>query len=59
MMEVAKHLVTTESNYSSLGLDGFPEVVIMYPVGKRLITYLTLVITLYGRCMSVQKFLYL
>ena len=36
VMEVAQHLATTKTNYSTMNFIGFPEVVIVYPVGKRL-----------------------
>ena len=40
VMEVAKHLATTETNYSTSDFYGFPEVVILHPVGKlQLTTY--------------------
>ena len=41
MMEVAKLLATVKLNYSPMNFFGFPEVVIMYPVGKRLYTSIT------------------
>ena len=33
--DTANHLVTIKLNYSTIVFQGFPEVVIMYPVGKK------------------------
>ena len=47
IIDVAKHLVTVKLNYSTVAFQGFPEVVIMHPVGKRLNPFTYSVFSLY------------